>query len=373
MRINTNLAAFTAYNNLQNIQKAMELSFEKLSTGLRINRASDDSAGLAISQGLTSQINGLVQANSNVSDGINVTQIVDQSLGSAQDILQKMRMLVSKAGNEGAQTNESRSLIATELQGLGDQLESISKQSSFGTTKLLDGSFNKVFQIGANGGDVLSLDLSKADVSVKGLGLDKLKISNFVGVTGDTKSSTYISDLGETPTPADLKTVLNSSEYFDGAIDSTGTGGGNLTLLDGDGKKIGNVIDNSDGTWTVNKFDEPDGTDVAKTWSITNDESKDLTYGESATKSDLDAIDAAIKQLSDSRSAVGSVQTQLNTASSNLQTSITNVTSVRSNLLDTDLAQEISNMTKNQILTQVATSVLAQANSAPAAVLKLLQ
>src|SRR6185437_9531411 len=103
LRINTNVAALNAYNNLAANQNAQASSFERLSSGLRINKAADDAAGLSISQGLTSQINGLTQAVSNAQDGINVAQIADGALGTTQNILQRMRTLVVQAGNEGTQ------------------------------------------------------------------------------------------------------------------------------------------------------------------------------------------------------------------------------------------------------------------------------
>src|SRR6185312_16217167 len=107
LRINTNVAALNAYNNLSANQSSLEDAFTQLSSGLRINKAADDASGLSISQGLTSQINGLTQAVSNAQDGINVAQIADGALGTTQQILQRMRTLVVQAGNEGTQDDSS--------------------------------------------------------------------------------------------------------------------------------------------------------------------------------------------------------------------------------------------------------------------------
>jgi flagellin len=276
LRINTNVSALNAYQNLNNNQNSLSSAIEQLSSGLRINKAADDAAGLSISQGLTSQINGLTQAVSNAQDGINVAQIADGALGTTQQILQRMRTLVVQAGNAGTQDASSLSAITSEVQSLNTQLNNIAGQTKYGATNLLDGTYNFNFQVGANGGDTIALDLSGA------------------------------------------------------AVDSTSLGTSGLT--------------------------------IASTVTGTYDPTSDLT-----------ALDAAITTVSDARSGIGATQNQLNYTVSNLQTAITNVTASRSNLTDADLATEVSAMTQAQILTQAATSVLAQANSAPQAILKLLQ
>lgn len=278
LRINTNVASLNAYNNLSKNQNDLNASFAKLSSGLRINKAADDAAGLSIAQGLTSQINGLTQAVSNAQDGVNVAQIADGALGTVQNILQRMRTLTVQASNEGTQDDNSRAAISAEIGNLNTQLDNISSQTKFGQTNLLDGNYNFAFQVGANGGDTITLDLSGADVTSGTLGT--------------------------------------------GALTLAGGGAGYA---------------NTDGV------------------------------------ADLATIDAAIKTVSDQRSKIGAVQNQLNYTITNLQTGITNVTASRSNLTDADLATEVGNMTQSQILSQAATSVLAQANSAPQAVLKLLQ
>lgn len=268
LRINTNVAALNAYNNLSANQSKLADAFGQLSSGLRINKAADDAAGLSISQGLTSQINGMTQAVSNAQDGINVAQIADGALGTVQNVLQRMRTLAVQESNTGSQDAASKAAAQSEVVSLNSQLDNISNQTAFGGTKLLDGTYNGTFQVGANGGDTIGMALTKSD---------------------------------------------------------------SATL----------------GTSAV-----------------------DVTTGASAA---ISTIDAAIATVSASRSGIGATQNQLNYTVSNLQTSITNVTASRSNLTDADLAQQVTMMTQNQVLTQAATAVLAQANSAPQAVLKLLQ
>jgi flagellin len=280
LRINTNVAALSAYSNLSANQAKLEGAFSQLSSGLRINKAADDAAGLSIANGLTSQINGLTQAVSNAQDGVNVAQIADGSLGTVQNILQRMRTLVVQAGNAGTMDQSSLDAITSEVTNLNTQLDNIASQTKFGQTNLLDGSYNFDFQVGANAGDVITLNLTGADVSSTGaLATSGLQVASGVTVSAGA-------------------------------------------------------------------------------------------YNPSA---DLATIDAAISAVSTQRSTIGAVQNQLNYTITNLQTAVINVTASRSNLTDADLAQQVTQMTQAQILTQAATSVLAQANSAPQAILKLLQ
>jgi flagellin len=283
LRINTNVSALTAYQNLNKNQNALSSAIEKLSSGLRINKAADDAAGLSISQGLTSQINGLTQAVSNAQDGVNVAQIADGALGTSQAVLQRMRTLVVQAANSGTQGTSSLAAIQQELGSLKTQLDNVSLQTSFGGKNLLDGTYNGAFQVGANGGQTVSLNLSASDFDAATLGVDATSVG------------------------------------AGGTINVTAAG---------------------------------------------------FTAGSGAV---LGLIDTAIATVSTARSAVGATQNQLTYTLSNLQTAITNVTASRSNLTDADLATEVSAMTQAQILSQAAVSVLAQANSAPQSVLKLLQ
>ena len=162
LRINTNVSALTAYQNLNKNQNALSSAIEKLSSGMRINKAADDAAGLSISQGLTSQINGLTQAVSNAQDGVNVAQIADGALGTSQAVLQRMRTLMVQASNSGTQGASSLAAIQQELGSLSTQLDNVASQTSFGGRALLGGSYNGTFQVGANGGQTISLNLASA-------------------------------------------------------------------------------------------------------------------------------------------------------------------------------------------------------------------
>jgi flagellin len=272
LRINTNVGALNAYGNLSANQASLQDAFEKLSSGLRINKAADDAAGLSISQGLTSQINGLTQAVRNAQDGTNVAQIADGALNTVQQILQRERDLAVQAANGGSQDAAAQTAAQSEITNLNTQLDNISKTTAFGGTKLLDGTYAGVFQVGANNSanEQLTLTLTSAD-------------STTLGVNGVNVGTT------------------------------------------------------------------------------------------AGAQSAITTIDAAIATVSASRSQIGATQNQLGYTINNLQTTIQNVTASRSNITDADLATEVTAMSQAQILTSAATSVLAQANSAPQAILKLLQ
>jgi flagellin len=296
LRINTNVAALNAYNNLNNNQAMQSQAIEELSSGLRINTAADDASGLSISQGLNSQINGLTQAVSNTNDGIDVAQIADGALATEQTILQRMRSLVVQAGNTGTGDSASQNAISSEVKALNSELDNVSKQTKYGQKNLLDGTYDGTFQVGANGGDTI-----------------ELKISAVTGTSGFVTGST-------------------SSTY---GLNSSGLATSGLAIT---------------GTFTSGTL-----------------------YTNANASGDLKTIDAAIAVVSAVRSGIGATQNQLSYTATNLQTGITNVTASRSNLTDADLATEVSAMTQAQILTSAATSVLAQANSMPQAILKLLQ
>src|SRR5690554_877457 len=166
MQINTNIAALNAYRNLSNTQNDLSKSLEKLSSGLRINRAADDAAGLAISEGLRAQIGGLTVAARNAQDGISVIQIAEGSLTEVHSILQRMRDLAVQAGND-SNSDEARSAIATEVTDLRSELDRISKSTNFNGIKLLDGSeANLKFQVGADGDASSQIDVSLASANV---------------------------------------------------------------------------------------------------------------------------------------------------------------------------------------------------------------
>ena len=196
LRINQNIAAFNAYRNLSVTDMQMSRSLEKLSSGFRINRAADDAAGLAISEGLRSQVGGLKVAVRNAQDGVSVVQTAEGALTETHAILQRMRDLAVQAANDGSQDTNAKADADTEYQALALELDDIANKTKFGGVKLLDGSFSKDFQVGANAGDTLTVTI------------------------GDMTAATVLGTVGDLTTAANATTALSA---VDTAIQTVST------------------------------------------------------------------------------------------------------------------------------------------------------
>src|SRR4051794_6044494 len=185
LRVNNNIAAFNAYRNLSVTDGQLGKSLEKLSSGLRINRAADDAAGLSISEGLRSQVGGLKVAVRNAQDGISVVQTAEGALTETHSILQRMRDLAVQASNGASQDADAQAAADTEFQQLAKELDDIAGKTKFGGSALLDGSYNNKLQIGANNGDQLDLKIDNGTAS-KGFS------STDLGVNTDTLKGTDV-------------------------------------------------------------------------------------------------------------------------------------------------------------------------------------
>ena len=273
MRINTNISAMNTYSRLTSANSAKSGSLAKLSSGLRINKAGDDAAGLAISEKMKNQISGMTQATRNAQDGISLIQTAEGALSETHSILNRMRDLSVQSVN-GTNTDDDRAAIQKEITSLKDEVSRIANDTEFNTQKLLNktggasGSFT--FQIGSNAGQ--KIDVSIDDMTASGLSINDLDVSSASGASG--------------------------------AIDS---------------------------------------------------------------------LDAAIKTVSTQRADLGAVQNRLDHTISNLSTTKENLSEANSRIVDVDMAEEMMSFTKSNILSQAATSMLAQANQMPQGVLSLLQ
>ncbi|MFL6142331.1 MAG: flagellin [Labedaea sp.] len=208
LRINNNIAAMNAYRNLSSNDKLMQNSLEKLSSGLRINKAADDAAGLSISQGLQAQIGGLSVAGRNAQDGVNVVQIADGALNESGSILQRMRDLAVQAANGGSQDQSAQDAAQVEFGQLQSELDRIAATTSFGGQKLLDAAapttgYKGAFQVGANNtaNDQITVDLTSTGTALsggmtgfdsKGLGIDAAVAGVKVNGAGAGSASTAI-------------------------------------------------------------------------------------------------------------------------------------------------------------------------------------
>ncbi|GAA2695984.1 MULTISPECIES: flagellin [Actinosynnema] len=384
LRINSNIAAMNAYRNLSVNDKQMAGSLEKLSSGLRINRAADDAAGLSISQGLTSQIGGLKVAARNAQDGVNVVQTADGALNESAEILQRMRDLSVQAANGGSQDTNARAAAQTEFGQLQKELDRIAKTTSFGGQKLLDTAgtaYNGTFQVGANNtaDDQIQVNLDATVFGSSGGTKSSYTVSggNYTSANLDTKTITATQGATTATvtlaTPADLDAVvtqLNADATFSGGftaskdggelkIESKTNGAGAVTLTGTSGLTGAGT----NGTAGATGFDSA-GLGVGSTVKV------DTTANAQAA---IDSIDSAIKGLSTARAQLGAYQNRFEHTINNINVQVENLSASKSNITDTDMAQEMVKFTRSQILSQAGTAMLAQANQAPQNVLQLLR
>lgn len=227
MQINTNLAANNTYRNLNSTQNDLSKSLEKLSSGLRINRAADDAAGLAISEGLRSQVGGLTVAARNAQDGISVIQTAEGGLTEVHSILQRVRDLAVQAGND-SNNGDARVAIKTEVTALSEELTRIGNSTNFNGINLLDGTANLTFQVGAGDSDIndqIKLDLTGADIKTLGTTIGALDFDSAVNaLTTITAVDTAIKEVSTSR--SELGAVQNRFEH---SIASTNVAKENLT------------------------------------------------------------------------------------------------------------------------------------------------
>lgn len=369
MRINNNIMALNTHRQLGINNNMTAKSLEKLSSGYRINRAGDDAAGLAISEKMRGQIRGLNMASKNAQDGISLIQTAEGALTETHAILQRMRELVNQAANDTNQS-EDRDAVKEELSQLESEIDRIAGQTEFNGKKLLNGSFGiqlddaSTNAVGANG--IIAVDVSGAKTSetytltgvagkltladskgntqvLEGLTDDftgtlnfdklgvKLEVKNFQGATGVTFTA-GTDDTIATSATAEAKFQIGANE------------GQNLGL------SIGDMSANGLGVTGIN----------AK-----------VSNHDDATAA-LTTLDTAIKNVSTQRSKLGAAQNRLEHTIKNLDTSSENLQAAESRIRDVDMAKEMMEFTKQNILQQAATAMLAQANMAPQTVLKLL-
>ncbi|MBO9596786.1 MAG: flagellin [Cohnella sp.] len=270
MRINHNIAALNTHRALTANSLDSSKSLEKLSSGLRINRAADDAAGLAISEKMRGQIRGLEMASKNAQDGISLIQTAEGALNEVHSILQRMRELAVQSAND-TNTNEDRAELQKEVNALVEEINRVAKNTEFNTQTLLAGTFTaKLIHIGANIGQNLSVSITSMAASA--LGISGISIS-----------------------------------------------------------------------------------------------------GQTGANSAISVLDKAISQVSSQRASLGAIQNRLEHTINNLGTASENLTAAESRIRDVDMAKEMMNFTRNNILTQAAQAMLAQANQQPQGVLQLLR
>lgn len=397
LRINSNIAAMNAYRNLSVNDRQMQSSLEKLSSGLRINKAADDAAGLSISQGLQAQIGGLQVAARNAQDGVNVVQTADGALNESAQILQRMRDLAVQAANGGSQDANAQSAAQTEFGQLQNELDRIAKTTSFGGQKLLShgtaggSTYAGVFQVGANNSSDDRINVS-LDASVFGSGGTKGSFlttnatatdytTNLASETLAVTLGSYTATVTFDSSVTDLDEVvstLNSDLSFSNKFTASKGGAGNAFLkIDAKETGAGSISIASSATVALTGTATP-GT--AGSATATGFDSTGLGVGTAVTlssttnaQSAITAVDTAIKSLSTARAQLGAFQNRFDHTINNINVVVENLSASKSAITDTDMAQEMVKFTRSQILSQAGTAMLAQANSAPQSVLQLLR
>lgn len=386
LTVNTNVSALNTQRNLNASSNNLATSLQRLSTGSRINSAKDDAAGLQIANRLTSQINGLNIAVKNSNDGISMAQTAEGALEQSTTILQRMRDLSLQAAN-GSNSDKERGALNSEVNELKKELDRISNTTSFGGKKLLDGSFETTtFQVGSAANETISVKIGEMSTS----SLDaKYFESTLSGATGTATASGSISVAvvvnGKTSTiKADIKVgddAKAATQAIATAINDANAGVG--AFIDGNNIKLMSEL-NTAGTdnaltavtltgavaGITNGSSTPTtGLTNAKEMKISE---ADISTVEGAQKAVL-AIDQAIQSIDAQRADLGAVQNRFENTIGNLQNIAENVSAARGRIQDTDFASETANLSKQQILQQAGTAILAQANQLPQAVLSLLR
>jgi flagellin len=453
----TNTASLNAQRNLTKSGNDLATSMERLSSGMRINSAKDDAAGLQISNRLTTQINGLGVAQRNANDGISMAQTAEGAMSASTDILQRMRELALQSSN-GSNSQDDRDAMQKEVGALQTELTRIAETTSFGGQNLLDGSFgSKKFQVGSDANQTISLSLSSTSAtdlgnhaiasagSLYGVGADGAALSTLqegsttvTTVNGSKGTGTYTNVATDTAVEtADKINLLNKGVTAEAVLETTielkvaGTG----TLKIGDdsfslanygtdnnklaedlGKAgydtsvstagvisiratgvagidisgataadtaLGGVDSSADTSSFSSQLELSSndtfsisgttGTISADTGSTqTKISSLDISTDAASAQSALATIDSALAQIDNQRADLGAVQNRFDYTISNLANIQENVSASRGRIQDTDFAVETANLTKNQILQQAGTSILAQANQIPQAAISLI-
>ena len=307
--VNTNVSSLNGRRYLNNVQNQLTTTYQRLSSGLRINSAKDDAAGLQISSRLTTQVNGLNQGNRNAADGIALAQTIEGAMDETTNMLQKIRTLAVQAAN-GTNTGEDKAALSKEATALVAEIDRIAGQTRFGGALILDGSKNTgllqgnlasvgqlTLQVGANKGDAISFDIANAHFT----------------------------------------RIADASKKFGGA---------------GGGGAGGNTIDITkfyDKTNKVIQFSKAGGAEVA-----------------------IQAMDALIGQIDSERAGLGAIQNRLESSIRNQANVSANQADARSRIRDADFAEESANLSQQSIIQQAASSMLMQANTRPQLGLSLL-
>ena len=414
--INTNLASLSAQRALNNTQADTNTAMQRLSTGLRINSAKDDAAGMAVASRFTSQINGMQQASRNASDAVSMLQSAEGGLQSITDNLQRIRELAVQAASDSI-TDTDRGYLDTEVQALVTEINRVADTTKYNGTALLDGdSGGFTFQVGADNSTNDRMAVSIADFNTAAVGqtseLTGVVVSAYVAGNGGTGTQTQGSlsvtlTVGGTDhtiaTAAGANVDAAAMEAQIEASVGTSSAAGSIAALSGvtvsGDNTAGMTFTDSEGREMTVKYDHTvsTGFDDDSTFTdgiVTTSDTTALASGAASTaatavsgttvgelsvtsqanaRTAMDIVDRALNDVNEGRASMGALQSRFESVVSNLNLGAENATAGRSRVQDADFAVESANLAKNQVLQQAGMSVLAQANALPQQVLALLQ
>ncbi len=410
--INTNTMSLNAQRNLSTSGNSLATTIQRLSSGLRINSAKDDAAGLAISERFGTQIRGLDVAIRNANDGISLAQVAEGSLSEVGNNLQRIRELAVQASNATNSASDRKALQA-EVTQLVSEIDRVAKQADFNGTKLLDGSFtSQLFQVGANAGQSIAIS-SVVDARANSLGsalfADALKATVLgdddakaaanttyqglqiqVAADGvdldDPEARTF--DIGDINVKAGESIAAATVSAINGKIGETGVyaeigkDGGIILSSVKAGQQFKIDVEGEAGTapegYTAEAATDAvlglagTGGTIPTDGKITTLQDISITTAAGAQQA-LEIVDKALESVNSVRADLGAIQNRFTSVVANLQTSTENLSASRSRIRDTDFAKETAELTRTQILQQAGTAMLAQANQVPQNVLSLLQ
>jgi flagellin len=376
MSVNTNVLSLTAQRNMMSTQNSLSTSIERLSTGLRINSAKDDAAGLAIGERFTSSIRGGAVAQRNANDGISFAQTAEGALDVIGGNLQRIRELAVQSLND-SNTDADRQAIDQEVKALKAEVDRIAKDTTFNGRNILDGSLGTMkFQIGAERGQ--TLDITGKNARATQLGQDYgVKTSNAAITDADYVTTGGANDLTLNGVAVDLTGVTTKEGLVD-AINNVMSDTGVQATLDGSDKL---VLADASGTaptiaGTAGLRDAIGLSASGTENTVSSSEFRSVADISVATRDTantaLAAIDTAIDQITTMRADLGAVQNRFENVIEVTGVQNENLSAARSRIQDADFAAETANLTRSQILQQAGLASLAQANSSPQAVLSLL-
>ena len=392
MRINQNVMANNASRNLSNTNVMLGKNLEKLSSGFRINRAADDASGLVISQGLRAQVSGLQQATRNAQNGISVVQTAEGALNEVHTMLNRMRDLAVQSANTGTSDIPARNAAQAEVTALSSEIDRISTSTKFGAQALLDGTFGvtaatktvfnatgtytvtaaDAFQINVNGTGNVTVNLSAGTYTGAQMAAH-LQSAIQTALTGGSAAQQALASkmtVGSTAVGAGFSLSINAQL----------AAGQTFTITDGAGTpaaelNLTGAVTAAVGTGGVFQV----GANAGDTIGVTIGSVSSAGLGVNAldvvnsASAAITTIDTAIASVSTTRGNLGAVQNRFESTINNLQVTTENLSAAESRIRDTDMASEMTNLTRHQILLQAGTAMLAQANQLPSTTLKLLQ